>query len=188
MERCEHNVPRGRGFRCISCEEARCKSCRELPGNCGCAIEHEPGCIMGYRHAGPCMRSARPGGSADGPCNVVVTSTSTAQPPPQDSEHPAVWPQVIADMEERHRFGMAKYGKPLRPFDGRKPLSDAYEEVLDMAVYLRKRMAEDDYRSAHCKMAIDKAIVMVRIGPAPKGWVEQLLELLQEARAAVGRT
>lgn len=64
-----------------------------------------------------------------------------AQPAPVGGDV-EVWPLVIADMEARARFGVAKYGVPLRTNDGRDSLIDAYQESLDQAVYLRKLIEE----------------------------------------------
>jgi hypothetical protein len=74
----------------------------------------------------------------------VVTPAIRAQAFPK-SEKPDVWPLVIKDMEERDRLGKAKYGIPLRSFNGRDPLIDAYQEVLDMSVYLRQEIEERLY-------------------------------------------
>ncbi len=49
---------------------------------------------------------------------------------------------VLKDIQQRADFGMKKYGVPLYPFDKRRTLQDAYEEVLDLAIYLRKEMEE----------------------------------------------
>jgi hypothetical protein len=49
---------------------------------------------------------------------------------------------VIKDMEARDQFGRNKYGTPLQPLNGRDPLQDAYEEVLDMSVYMRQAKEE----------------------------------------------
>jgi len=56
----------------------------------------------------------------------------------------AIWDLVIEDMRERDRVGTERYGKPLLAHDGRDTLRDAYEEALDLAVYLRKAMRERD--------------------------------------------
>ena len=53
-----------------------------------------------------------------------------------------VWPLVLADIDARQAFGLAKYGVPLRTNDGRKSLIDAYQEALDLVVYLRKEIEE----------------------------------------------
>lgn len=67
-----------------------------------------------------------------------------AQPAPVKNEHPEVWPIVIEDMQQRHEFGKRKYGVGLQPHNGRDALKDAYEEVLDLAVYLRTTIYERD--------------------------------------------
>lgn len=50
---------------------------------------------------------------------------------------------LIADIEERRKVGVQRYGQGHRPFNGRDTLQDAYEEMLDHLVYLRSivRMA-----------------------------------------------
>lgn len=54
----------------------------------------------------------------------------------------SVWDQVIADMKKRDEVGWARYRKALTPHDGRDSLRDAYEEALDLVVYLKKEMLE----------------------------------------------
>lgn len=63
------------------------------------------------------------------------------QNPPQPSEGD-MWLEVIKEMQDRREMGIAKYGQPVQPFNGRKPLVDAFQEVLDLAVYLRQEIAE----------------------------------------------
>lgn len=63
------------------------------------------------------------------------------EPPPTGAGTP-VWPLVIADMQERDRIGTAKYGTPLRVHNGRDALLDAYQEALDLVVYLRQVIEE----------------------------------------------
>ena len=64
-----------------------------------------------------------------------------AQPDPV-SEGPDIWPLVIKDMTDRNNLGKAKYGIPLRANNGRDALVDAYQEVLDLSVYLRQEIEE----------------------------------------------
>src|SRR3990167_6008263 len=82
-------------------------------------------------------------------CKVRVVAGPTALPPPVNAhvteqaapthnENPAVWPLVIRDMVDRDEGGRAKYGTPLQPFNRRDALVDAYQEALDLAVYLRQ--------------------------------------------------
>ena len=66
------------------------------------------------------------------------------EPPPKHNELPSMHDLVIQDMAARKQFGLDKYGTPLQPFNGRKALKDAYEEILDLAVYLRQRLYEEE--------------------------------------------
>lgn len=68
------------------------------------------------------------------------------QPDPIPNERRPVWELVIEDMQERDRVGRERYGTPLQPHNGRDPLVDAYQEALDLAVYLRQAIAERDGR------------------------------------------
>lgn len=64
------------------------------------------------------------------------------QPKPVENTQPPVWGLVMEDMKARNEFGVQKYGTPLQAFNGRDALKDAYEEVLDLAVYLRQAIEE----------------------------------------------
>ena len=64
------------------------------------------------------------------------------QPPPKQNTGTPIWDLVIADMEERNRIGTEKYGTPLQSHNGRDALVDAYQEILDAAVYLRQAIEE----------------------------------------------
>jgi len=66
------------------------------------------------------------------------------QPPPQVNKEPEVWWLVQKDMLKRNSFGIDKYGMPLQPNNGRDALKDAYEEALDLVVYLRQALYERD--------------------------------------------
>lgn len=67
---------------------------------------------------------------------------NTAQPKPTQTGAPAVWDLVIADMRQRDAIGRDKYGTRLQVFNGRDALVDAYQEALDLAVYLRQAIYE----------------------------------------------
>lgn len=69
-------------------------------------------------------------------------SDVTPQPDPKPNVSDAVWSAVIADMHARDAEGRRKYGTPLQPFNGRDPLVDAYQEALDLAVYLKQAIIE----------------------------------------------
>jgi len=66
------------------------------------------------------------------------------QPSPVPNDGPEVWNIVIQDMEKRNQFGKNKYGVRLQPHNGRDALRDAYEEALDLCVYLRQALWEKD--------------------------------------------
>lgn len=72
-----------------------------------------------------------------------TASLNEYQPAPTPNSQPAIWDLVVKDMEERNRDGIEKYGTPLQPFNGRDALIDAYQEVLDMSVYLRQKIQEE---------------------------------------------
>jgi len=69
------------------------------------------------------------------------TMTITDQPAPAASAGD-VWRLVLADMEERRLLGIKRYGTPLQPHNGRDALVDAYQEALDLVVYLRQAIEE----------------------------------------------
>lgn len=50
--------------------------------------------------------------------------------------------KMMDDMIERDQQGRAKYGTPLRTNNGRDVLKDAYQESLDLVVYLRQGVEE----------------------------------------------
>ena len=66
------------------------------------------------------------------------------EPTPTKNDRPIVWHLVMADMMVRDYVGETKYGTPLQPFNGRDALVDAYQEALDLAVYLRQAIYERD--------------------------------------------
>lgn len=53
-----------------------------------------------------------------------------------------VLPLVQSDLHARIAKGTAQYGEPLTTHNGRDALWDAYEEALDLCLYLRQAIAE----------------------------------------------
>ena len=49
---------------------------------------------------------------------------------------------VKADIEKRAELGQLKYGERLKPNNGRDALIDAYQEALDLCMYLRQLIEE----------------------------------------------
>lgn len=88
----------------------------------------------------------------------------TDQPPPVANGTPPLWERVVAkwragvqvpapqnsivvraielDMLERDQIGRERYGVPLQAHNGRDPLVDAYQEALDLRVYLEQATVE----------------------------------------------
>lgn len=64
------------------------------------------------------------------------------QPPPVPNDRPSILALVRADLEERERVGIQRYGTPLQAHNGRDALVDAYQEALDLAAYLRQAIEE----------------------------------------------
>ena len=50
---------------------------------------------------------------------------------------------VKQDLIERAEMGGKKYGEKPKPFNGRNALVDAYQEALDLCMYLRQKIEED---------------------------------------------
>jgi hypothetical protein len=71
-----------------------------------------------------------------------LSKCNDIQPAPIKSKSPAIWDLVIRDMVERDGIGTKKYGTRLQPNNGRKALVDAYQEALDLVVYLRQAIYE----------------------------------------------
>ncbi len=67
------------------------------------------------------------------------------EPMPTPNDHPPIQDLVIEDIEKRRRIGIQTYGTPLQPFNGRRSLVDAYEEALDLAMYLRQAIYEAEH-------------------------------------------
>lgn len=54
--------------------------------------------------------------------------------------------KIIADLEARVEMGKKKYGEPLRAFNGRDAILDAYQETLDGWNYVRQKREENEQR------------------------------------------
>ncbi len=72
----------------------------------------------------------------------TLIKPNTPEPPPEPNASTPIWNLVISDMHERDRIGTEKYGTPLQAHNGRDALVDAYQEALDLVVYLRQEIEE----------------------------------------------
>ena len=57
---------------------------------------------------------------------------------------PFIQDQVIRDIEKRKQVGVERYGTALQAFNGRDALQDAYEEAIDLCMYLKQCIIERD--------------------------------------------
>jgi len=62
---------------------------------------------------------------------------NTNQPPPKQTKAKTILPYVLCDLKSR-----AKNGIMLQTDNGREALWDAYQEALDLAMYLRQAILE----------------------------------------------
>ena len=117
--------------------------------NCGRVWGHHDGehCPTGGSQFKPTLHARR---SIDDASPAEWDAASRAameqKAPAKDNPHPAVWPLVMRDMIDRDQSGREKYGVPLKAHNGRDTLLDAYQEALDLAVYLRTAIYERDGR------------------------------------------
>jgi hypothetical protein len=75
------------------------------------------------------------------------TEINAEQPNPAVNVSTPIWDLVIADMRARDRVGRQCYGTPLQAHNGRDALVDAYQEALDLVVYLRQAIEERECKS-----------------------------------------
>ena len=54
---------------------------------------------------------------------------------------------VLADIQERVDVGFKKYGTYLETNNGRNPLWDAYQEAIDLVMYLRQAILEEEEKA-----------------------------------------
>jgi hypothetical protein len=69
--------------------------------------------------------------------------------PDQNEPAPAkgtihIAPLVLQDIQARIAMGEAKYNTTLQAHNGRDALMDAYQEAIDLVMYLRQAIAERD--------------------------------------------
>lgn len=96
-------------------------------------------CGFCYPKADATAAAASNAGAARGD-SALELSTEQEMPVPNDS--PSVQGMVRDDLVTREAIGVERYGTALQPHNGRDMLRDAYEEVLDLACYLRGAIAE----------------------------------------------
>lgn len=74
---------------------------------------------------------------------MKTTKASEHQPPPKPG-HDTVVNHVLFDILERANAGKERYGTYLQTNNGRDALMDAYQEAIDLVMYLRQAILERD--------------------------------------------
>ncbi len=72
---------------------------------------------------------------------------TNGQPVPTGSGRRVV-DAVMEDMQFRRQHGITKYGTELLTHNGRDALVDAYQEALDLVVYLKQELMERDAKTS----------------------------------------
>lgn len=72
-----------------------------------------------------------------------MSKISEHQPEPE-GEGKIVLEYVLRDIQERADTGKERYGTYLRTNNGRDPLIDAYQEAIDLVMYLRQFILEKE--------------------------------------------
>lgn len=72
---------------------------------------------------------------------MVNLNDEEPSPITNDDSVPA-WDLVLEDIEERRKSGIEHYGTELVTNNGRNALIDAYQEALDLVVYLRQALRD----------------------------------------------
>lgn len=68
------------------------------------------------------------------------------QPLPESNENPVIQELVMDDLNDRLELGISRYGTGLQAHNGRDMLKDAYDEAMDLVVYLRGALYERDQK------------------------------------------
>ncbi len=72
---------------------------------------------------------------------MLDSKAATPQPAPTQGKLTVI-DYVLADMAQRAAAGFQKYGTHLQTHNGRDALWDAYQEALDLSMYLRQAILE----------------------------------------------
>lgn len=73
---------------------------------------------------------------------IHPSTNHPVQPVPAHNDNPSIHDLVMLDIAARKQIGIERYNTILQAGNGRDALWDAYEEVLDLACYLRQEIEE----------------------------------------------
>ena len=72
----------------------------------------------------------------------MIKLVDNQKTPTANPNMPFVWDLVKMDFDARDEVGRVRYNMRLQPHNGRDALIDAYQEALDLVVYLRQALYE----------------------------------------------
>lgn len=78
---------------------------------------------------------------------------------PVSNEHIDSYEALIADLRQRREVGVNRYGVALQPFNMRNTVQDAYEESMDLAVYLRTVLTMREASRADLVQVVQRVLV-----------------------------
>lgn len=73
---------------------------------------------------------------------AASTIGTQQQSQPETNNSQPIVDMVIEDLAARKEYGVKTYGTPLQANNGRDALVDAYQEALDLCIYLRQVIEE----------------------------------------------
>lgn len=82
------------------------------------------------------------------------------QPQPIKNNNDHIADLVIEDLVKRKKLGEERDGIPLQAFNGKNALVDAYEDVLDLAQYIRQEIEKNAVLKRKVELA-DKLVDIV---------------------------
>jgi hypothetical protein len=94
-----------------------------------------------------------------------------------------ILPLVISDLQERDKVGRKKYGTTLQSGNGRNALVDATQEAMDLVMYLRQELCDQEKRIRDNQILLDAVKNAYRkhhLGDDSIGW-DELSEILENA-------
>ena len=87
-------------------------------------------------------RTCHPSGNSPACGQRIPESQAVAAQPPPTSGKEAVLPYVLQDIQDRAKLGYRKYRTYLETNNGRDALVDAYQEAIDLVMYLKQLLLE----------------------------------------------
>lgn len=115
-------------------------------GKCNSALLHCESCPIAEKCGPKMLESTQKAAEkwiAEHPEKTESHKTCKQTTPPHTG-NTRVLDSVLSDLKTRAEMGKQKYGHYLETQNGRNSLQDAYEECLDLCMYLKQRILEEE--------------------------------------------